>query len=206
MKYKLVEYKNLTHEQKLKFFEFCLECSLEDQPAASNMWSDNWAENSHTLPYVLEIEKRFSDPTGTFFLLFDADRIIGCSGAYISSFDHNVGIAGVRTWIKSTHRHDSINREYFFPAEKAWLINRGARIVALTFNKYNKNIIEIFKRKRLGETNDRINTREPHHLFFNGVNIVPFSVNIKHTEQWVMYEDIDNYQFDWKSIQFLSGL
>jgi hypothetical protein len=201
MNYQLREYKDLSPTDKETFFKFCYDCSLENLPAARNMWDDNWYDKDHSLPYLLEIEKRFNDPNGTFFLLFDNSNIVGCSGVYKSSFNRDISIAGVRTWTNKTYRHASINREYFFPAQKSWAIKHNSKAIALTFNEYNKNIIEIFKRKRIGETLDRLNTREPKHLFYSNFNQVPFTVNIQNTPQWVIYEKLTDFNIDWEEIR-----
>jgi|688.fasta_scaffold76793_3 hypothetical protein len=201
MTYKLIEYTNLSYPDKEDFFKFCYECSLEDQPAAKNMWEDDWYNKTYSLPYLLEIEKRFNSPNGAFFVLFDNSSIVGCSGVYKSSFNDSISIAGVRTWTSKMHRHASVNREYFFPAEKQWAIDHGYKAIALTFNDYNKNLIEIFKRKRFGETLDRINTREPKHLFYSNFNQVPFAVEIQKTPQWIIYETLTDFNFNWEEIR-----
>ena len=85
---------------------------------------------------------------------------------------------------------------------KKWCINRNIKLIALTFNDYNKNIIQIFKRNRLGESNARVNKREPNNLFYNGIEEVEFPVIIQHTPQWVIYEKLDkSFNFDWATIK-----
>jgi hypothetical protein len=203
MNYTISRYNNLTLERKDQFFKFCYECSKEtDQPAANNMWEDDWFNKSHTLPYILEIDNRFKYPNGEFFILSTDDEIVGCSGVYQSTFDKNICIAGVRTWIKPEHRHSSINREYFFPTQKQWALEHNFKIISLTFNSYNKNMIEIFKRKRIGEKLNRLETRQPKHLFYSNFNQVPFSVVVQNTEQWLIYEKLSDYTFDWDTIRY----
>jgi hypothetical protein len=51
--FSLTEYKNLTNTQMDNFFQFCKESSLEDLPAAKNMWHDQWQYHSATLPFIL---------------------------------------------------------------------------------------------------------------------------------------------------------
>lgn len=76
------------------------------------------------------------------------------------------------------------------------------KLIALSFNEYNKNIINIFKRNRLGEKAGRINNREPKNIFYNGLNEVSFLVNIQYTPQWVVYEKIDDtFDFDWSTLK-----
>jgi hypothetical protein len=80
-------------------------------------------------------------------------------------------------------------------------MNKNIKMIALSFNEYNKNIIQIFKRVRLGEKPGRTNNREPKHLFYNGLQEVKFTVTIQYTQQWVIYEQLDNsFEFDWNTL------
>ena len=91
------------------FLDFCKTASLEvDQPAASNMWHDNWSEENYTLPYILFKDNRFKNPKGEFFILKHNDLIIGCSGVYISEFNNQIGILGCRTWVSKDYRNQSL--------------------------------------------------------------------------------------------------
>jgi hypothetical protein len=204
MSYRTVTYNSLSAVDKEKFYLFCKEASInQTHPAAKNMWDNNWDNNPSTLPYILEIEQRFSGSNGEFFILFFNNNIVGCSGIYKSQFDKNIGIAGVRTWIADSYRNNSINREYLLPTQKQWAKDNNCKIVALTFNEYNKNIIQIFKRKRLGEIRDRINSREPFHLFYSGLEEVDFPVTIQYTKQWVIYEKLDpTWNYNWSTIKW----
>ncbi len=182
------------------FFEFCKAASLEiDQPAAANMWHDNWIDENYTLPYILFKDNRFKNPKGEFFILKHDDLIIGCSGVYISDFNPQIGILGCRTWVSSKYRNQSLVRDYLLPAQREWAKDRNAFAVGLTFNDYNKNLINTWKRVRLGE---KRTARQPYHLFYNNFNEVDFPVTIQYTKQWIIYEKIDpNFEFDWISIQ-----
>lgn len=203
--FKIKTYNSMTLDEKKLFLDFCKSTQEEkNKPAAANMWAENWKDGDPiTLPYLLEYRDIFKDPKGNFFILYDDNAIIGCSGIYLSDFSDNIAVAGVRTWIDKKYRNQSLNKDYLLPIQKSWAIDRNIKIIALTFNRYNKSIIEIFKRTRLGEDAGRVNSRKAHHLFFNGVNEVPFSINVKHTEQWAIYEKLDrNFEFDWGSIKF----
>jgi hypothetical protein len=182
-------------------FDFCIAASLEtNQPAASNMWHSNWSEYSHTLPYLLFNGSRFSAPTGEFFLLEDNGKIVGCSGVYTSEFSNDIAVAGCRMWIAAGYRNQSLAREYFLPAQKAWAVENKFKSIALTFNEYNKNIKEIWRRSRLGENRS---PREPRHIFYDNFNELKFLVNVQHTPQWIIYETLDpTWNFDWESIKF----
>lgn len=190
----IVQYDNSYQAQLFDFLR--IEANTSDQ-AASNMWHDDWQNHPNTLPYKLIVTEQFNN--GVFNLAFDNDKIVGCSGAYVSTFNEKIVIAGSRTWVTKSHRNMRLPREHFLPKEKAWATERNMNIIALTFNEYNKNLITTFKRMRLGETRS---TREPKHIFFNNMFVVPFPVNIQYTKQYVAYERLTNWDFDWKSIEW----
>jgi hypothetical protein len=197
-------YTELTSAEKENFFNFCKEASHETKNSASvNMWSWDNPNAKNTIFYKLENTEYFKEPNGTFFILFFNNDIVGCSGVYRSNFSKDIFIAGARTWIKTDFRNKSLNKEYFFPLQKQWVRNNNGKIIALTFNHYNKNIITIFKRNRIGEKNNRIPGRKINDLFYDNFNEVEFSVNINNTEQWVCFEKLDpDFCFDWESIKY----
>jgi hypothetical protein len=197
----MINYQLVTFNEKIKeqFFDFCNTASLQDDPAAANMWDNNWQIQSHTLPYILTKSNRYSRPAGEFFIVLHESKIIGCSGIYFSNFNSQLAIAGCRTWINKEYRNKSLPREILLPAQKKWAQDSNASAIGLTFNEYNKNLIKTWKRIRLGEK--RL-TRQPYHLFYNNFNEVDFPVTIQYTKQWIIYEKLDpDFDFDWISIQ-----
>ena len=198
---KIVRYSELT--DNTEFFNFLKAESLEvDQPASVNLWSEDWETNVHTLTYILTNTKRFDGTNGEFYILYNDSKIVACGGVYISEFSKDIAIAGVRTWVKGEYRHLSLNKDYLLVEHKKWTISKNIKLLALSFNDYNKNIIQIFKRNRLGEKSGRINSREPHHIFYNGLHEVNFPVTIQYTPQWVIYEKLnDSFDFNWESLK-----
>lgn len=196
--FKLLQFNELIETES--FFKFCKEESLEiNQPAAINMWHDDWINQSHTLLHLLLVGNRFSQSNGTFFILYNGDIIVGCSGIYISEISNEIAMAGCRTWITRKYRNLSLVREWFLPAQKEWAMQQKCKAIALSFNEYNKNIIEIWKRSRLGEHRP---SRQPFHMFYNNFNQVAFPVNIQHIRQWVIYEKLDQeWDFNWATIE-----
>lgn len=205
MNYQVVSFYSLTDKEKQQFYNFCKKQANEiSQPASTNMWHNDWTTHPNTLPYLLESGSRFQKPLGDFNILKLGSQIIACAGVYQSDFSSDIVIAGCRTWVSKEFRNSNLMREFILPAQKKWSIENNFKILCLSFNEYNKNIIEVYKRRRLGETVDRMNTKEPHHLFFTGLHTVDFPVNIQYTKQWVIYEKLDpNYEFDWASIKFV---
>lgn len=195
----IVEYND---SYKNQLFEFLIKEAKSNELAKINMWQENWQDYPNSLPYKLLTEKLFNSPKGVLLLALESDNIVACSGAYISNFNQHLLIAGTRTWITKEHRNKHLTRELFLPAQKQWAIINGMRAIALTFNEYNSNLIQAFNRKRLGENRTK---REPHHMFYNGVIEVPFPVTIQHTKQYVIYEEITEWDFDWESIRFVDN-
>ena len=196
-------YRELSINKREEFFSFLKLTQRDNSPAAVNLWNDNWQLKNETLPYLLEHTDRFNGTNGEFHIFYDNNTPVACGGVYVSNFSNEVGIAGVRTWVDPAYRHRAILRESMLPLHKQWCKDHNLKIVALTFNKYNKNLIKVFKRRRLGEANSRIDTREPHHLFFNGLVEVPFLLTVQHTPQWLIYESLDQtFNFEWTDIKY----
>jgi len=197
-KFKIIDLENFADKQL--FLNFCkdqFESSLD--PAASNMWANNWEADSHTLPNLIYIQKRFDSPHGQFNLLLEDDKIIGCAGVYISEFSNKFAIAGCRTWISTPYRNMSLMREYVLPIQKCWAQEKNLDAIGLTFNFYNKNLAKIWERRRLGEKRSE---RDRYHMFYNGLQKVEFPLLIQNTPQWMIYEKLnDSWNFDWDTIK-----
>jgi hypothetical protein len=195
-------YTSLNKKEKDHFFEYLQSIKATNILAYANMWNDNWMNEVHTLPYVLENTDRFNEINGKFHIIYNDSDIVACGGVYRSNFSHSVGIGGVRTWTNNKYRHQSLLRDFLLPLHKSWCIEHNMKMIALSFNEYNKNLIQVFKRRRFGEHKDRINNRQPHHLFYNGLNEPKFPVIIQYTKQWIIYEKLDpSFDFDWTSIK-----
>lgn len=200
---RIVAYNNLSISEKECFYSFLKSTQLESKPAGINMWHDYWVNKNNTLPFILENTDRFNSVNGEYHILFDGLTIVACGGVYISNFSQDVALIGVRTWVNKNYRNNSILREYLLPVQKSWCQENDIKIIALSFNDYNKNLIQVFKKRRLGETKERIKTRNPHHLFYSNFNEVQFPVIIQYTKQWIIYEKIDaTINFDWDSIAY----
>jgi len=200
MTYKSIPYQSLNDSEKQAFIDFLKDARTETtQPAHENMWDDDWSNKNNTLPYILEYTDRFSN-NGIYQVLFDGNKVVASSGAYVSAFCDELAIVGVRTWIRKEYRNLSLAREYLLPIEKAWAIENKLKAIAVSFNDYNKNIATLWKRMRLGENRT---PRQSYHMFYNGINEITFPVNIQYTKQWVMYEKLDkSFDYDWSKIKW----
>jgi hypothetical protein len=196
---KSINYFHLNRDQHELFFDFLKEARSEtSQPAHENMWDDDWERKNNTLPYILEKTNRFSRH-GMYRVLFDEDKVVACSGIYASDFCSELAIAGTRTWVSKDYRNLSVPREFLLPAEKFWAMENNFKAIAICFNDYNKNITKIWKRIRLGE---KRTPRLSHHIFYNGINEVPYPVTVQYTKQWLMYEKLDpTFNFDWELLR-----
>ena len=189
----------LTKNQKIKFYQDLKDASESDDPAAENMWADDWETKNNTLPFLLEKRARFVPPNGDFHVVYDGKKFVACGGIYKSDFSEYVALAGTRTWVNREYRNQLIPREVLLPVHKQWAIDNKCKQVALCFNEYNKGLMKVWARRRAGESRG---PRQSHHLFYNDLNIVEFPVTIQYTKQWVMYERLQaDWEFSWDSIK-----
>lgn len=211
MNISVVSFDNLTDAQRQNFMSFLAailsnQKSTADQfsggsSAKDNMWGDDWLFKPHTLPHLLYKTDRFASQNGEFHIIFDGDTIIGCGGIYLSEFDRRFAFAGTRTWVNSVYRNKLVLRDSLLATQKKWAIDHGCGAVGLCFNMHNRNLLEVFKRIRLGEDKNRINSRKEHHLFYTGMIEVAHTVTIQYSKQWVVYELLDPmWSFDWTTI------
>lgn len=185
---------------KEQLFDFLQsEIATTDDDANANMWHSNWQQMPNTLPYILCNTDRFSDGNGAFHLIIDQNKIVAMGGVQIAHFNNKIAMAGIRTWVKKTHRNKMLVAKYILPTHKDWAIRHGCKQVALSFNEYNKNLTRPFTRVRAGESGSRISKRTPDMMFYNGVNELDFKVCIQYTPQWVIYERLDpDWEFNWR--------
>lgn len=183
-----------------EFIEFCRK-SYESKynPACSNMWHCEWQAKFETLPYLIYKSDRFTNDNGEFFILRVNGNIEAVSGIYISEFDSNVAIGGVRSWTNPGYQANLVIGRYIFPKQLAWAKAKGTKIIALTFNEYNRRLISYFTRNGLGV----VKNRTPDMLFYNGIYEVSHPVMVQHTKQWAIYHKIDeDYEPNWSSIEY----
>ena len=186
--------------QSQELLDFCYNAGLlTSDEAHVNMFHKNWHDRPETLPYVLYLSKRFAGDNGEFFIIRINGKIEGISGVQVSNFDSNVAMGGVRSFISPEHRAKMLIGHHLLPLQLAWAKQRGLKTILLSFNEYNKRLMNYFKRSGMGVPK----ARNPDRMFYNGVNEVPFSVNIQHTQQWVLYHKIDEkYEPNWESIRW----
>jgi hypothetical protein len=195
---KVLNFNKLSDTKVTEFFSFLQSQQNLNDPAWTNMWDDDWQNKPNTLPYILTKTTKYSNTDGEFHIVYDKKKVVACGGVSKLATNSLIALAGTRTWIAEQYRNQSIARNYLLPEHKAWAINQGCKQVALTFNDYNKNIITIWKRTRLGE---KRTSREPRHMFYNNFNELTFPVVIQYTPQWVIYEQLDlDWQFNWQCI------
>jgi hypothetical protein len=182
----MIETRDFLSVDRKQLEEFFERESQGDDPAAVNM--------KEMIPLIKE---RFVND-GCFLVLVDDDEIIGCSGAYVSNFSKDVALLGCRSWLVKHARSKSYVRDLLLPLQRSWAIMRQTKVVALSFNDYNKNLRELFRRSLVKRTR-----REQHMMFFNNINVLDYPVIIQHVPQWVIYEKLTDWDFNWNSIRAL---
>jgi N-acetylglutamate synthase-like GNAT family acetyltransferase len=180
--------------------DFCKFASnVKDDLARTNMWDTNWESVPDTLPFLLKKTTRFNPPNGDFHILKIDNKIVAVAGVYISNFDENLAIGGVRSWVHPDHRGNFLIGKHILPIQLKWAREKKLKAFALSFNEYNKRLINIVKRSGFG----RVKNKTPDMLFYSEVKEVPFPVNIQYTKQWVLYDSIiDDYSPNWDKIRY----
>lgn len=199
----LYNYNSLTTKQHDSFFKFLESTQDSDDLAKDNMYDIDWQNKPNTLPYILTYTDRFTGDSGEFNVLFSNDSVIAVSGVYRSNFSEHISIAGVRTFIDKKHRYNTRNiiREHLLHRHKAWSIEHDCKIIMVSFNEYNKNLINIFKRSGLGDRKWVVCNDS--HLFGGEIHEVEFPCNIQYTKQYVFYEKLDkDFSFDWTTLKY----
>lgn len=202
-----MQYKNFYHLSSVEydqFIDFLKSFRNDPSPAIQNMWDDDWPNKSNTILYLLNNSKRFKEPKGSFYIYYNNDEIAACAGVYVSDFNPHITLSAVRLLIGYKYRHQRVGINIVFPHHRQWAIEHNQKMIATTFNEYNKNLSEIFTRKRFGESvtaDEKIN--QPNKFFYNGYNKLSFPVKIQNTKQWVVYEYLDtSWQYDWQDIKY----
>jgi hypothetical protein len=137
------------------------------------------------------------------FIVYHESVPIACSGVCRSNISDDVAVGGVRTWVTKKYRNKLIAKELLMPLHKTWAVKRNFKIIAFSFNEYNKGLIGAFKRARFGESKDRVYKRDKHHVFYNGFNEVEYPIELFYTKQWVAYELLDiTFSFNWELYKF----
>jgi len=156
---------------------------------------DDKNKTDHNMKRLVDTLPRF----GLFNIVYDQNKPIACGGLYISDFDPEFAFIGVRSYVLPEYRHERVIRNYILTAHKQWAIDNNIKAIGISFNDYNKNLLKLWNSSRLGSGKDK---RYPEHLFYSNFNEVPFPVKIKNTKQYVAYEILKNWKYDWESIKF----
>ena len=136
---------------------------------------------------------------GTFNIVYDREKAIACGGAYVSEFDPNFALIGVRSYVLPEYKNKLVIRNYILTEHKKWAIQNGMQAIGLSFNEYNKNAIKLWSKPRLGSTKL---VREPNHFGYLNLNEVPFPVTIQNTKQYVLYENLNSWLYEWENISY----
>lgn len=181
----MIEITSVNEENFASLEKFCHECAANvEEPAAANM---------KDLPAL--IRERFQS-NGIFQIILDDGEIIGCGGAYVSDFSPHIALLGCRAWLKKEYRSRSLVRDLLLPVQRTWAIEQSMKQIALSFNDYNKNLVHLFTRNLMRRVE-----RTSEMMFFKNKNVVDHPVMIKNTPQWVIFEKLEDWDFDWSTIR-----
>ena len=177
--------------------DFCRFAEKEiDKPAHVNMSYTDWENKPNSLLYLLHKTNRFSENNGIFICLYDDENMVAVSGCYKAEFD-DVVIGGVRAWVLPKYRAKYLQANYLLKYQREWCIRQNCKAFILTFNDYNKKLMDILIRdgKYKEKATKGVGFSRPN--FYNNFQKLERKVIIQHTEQWVLYEKFKEGEIKW---------
>jgi len=173
--------------------DLCYLSESDIRPASVNMAPRDWQDHPETLLYKLHTERLYD--TGGYGILSDSVGIIAGSGYHTMTWHPDIIYCGSRSYtLPESDRKYPQSVLWYGQVDQAY--HQGAKIILGSFNNYNSKMVsqaikinDPANHIRSYRSNDRW-YREP------GIRILPLktlthSVNIHHTEQWIVYHVID---------------
>ena len=174
--------------------DLCYLSESDIRPASVNMAPRDWQDHPETLLYKLHTERLYDN--GGYGVLSNSDGPQAGSGYHVMNWHPDIVYAGSRSYTLP-------GSEIKYPQSVLWYgqidqaKSQGAKIILGSVNNYNRKMVS--QAIKINDPNQHVRSfrsgdrwyREP------GIRILPlktlpYSVNIHHTEQWIMY-----HVFDW---------
>ncbi|MBY0554288.1 hypothetical protein K2P97_07150 [bacterium] len=207
MQYKVIEVFSGQIEESLfeKIKDFCrLAYSEQKHEARDNMVVEGWQNQTSSLLYLLQIEKRFMPSIGGLQLLLTSDNaIVAVSGYYRSDFHPSIYIMGVRSWVLKEHRFNLLIAQYLLPYQLEKIKARAADAAIISFNESTSSFAKLIERSNK-------NSDAPLKFFFGenypdiykDMRLWKDPVKIKNVKQWILIKKLSQNEFDWNSIRW----
>ena len=146
MKIETFTHLTISDKQAIDLQELSYFASTLGDPAANNYEIDDWQQKNNTLLYAFYIKKRFD----IFNMLYKDNIPVAFAGAYVFE---DIPIIGVRTFTHPDVRGGGhwCQARYILPAQINYYENLGYDKVWLTFNAYNKRLVNFLKRLSEGK-------------------------------------------------------
>ena len=178
----------------------CKIAENDNLPACENMKLANWEINSSSLLYLLVHEKRFMRPGGCFDVVYNNNKIVACSGTYVSDFSKDIIIGGTRAYTVPEFRTKYLHGNLIFPKQIQWAKDIGAKMFLLTFNSYNDWLYKFIVRGISGKGTAfglKFSDTYKHFKLHNK------EVLIKNTPQIILKLYLDEeYEYDFQNIEY----
>lgn len=153
----------------------------------------NWSNNSNTLLYKLHTERLYDQ--GGYAILCQDGRIQAGSGWHTMTWHPDISLLGSRSYTLP-------DAEFRFPQAEIWhhqicrARQSGTRVIVGCFNHYNRKLIPQAIKINDPDNHKRSYYQNGQWYREPGVRILPlktldYSVDIHHTEQWIVYHVID---------------
>lgn len=155
-----------------------------DHPAMLNM--------GHREPqgflYNLRNQIRWSNDDGEVAILRKNGKIIGVSCVENGEISNDISIGGIRCWLDSSNRSDSLMSRYLLSSNLSWSVSRNKVGMMLSFNDYNKWIYDGVKRITSGKAAGLSKVWSD---WWKDCVVLPQQINIRYTKQWCVIKPVD---------------
>ena len=180
----------------------CQRAELEKvKPSSENMRLQDWQCTPNSLLYLLRKTNRFSCNQGLFTCLYDQTRLVALSGCYRSEWDQNVVIGGVRAWVIPEYRARYLQARWLLSAQKNWAYQNNCAVFCLSFNDYNKKLMNIITRSGKYQNKAKKGVGYTRPDFYDNFTLLQQKVMIQYTPQWVVYQNLREYMVKWPFVE-----
>lgn len=176
----------ITDEQHTRLIKLCEDAYYLKESAYENYDVSDWQNKPHTLLNLLYFKKRFELFN---LVLTDDKKPIAMSGTYLWE---DTPIIGVRAFTHPDYRGGGnwCQARHIFPKQIDWWEQKGYDKVWLTFNDYNKKLVNFLRRMSAGKASTFGGPRE----IYKNLEWFNEPKEIQFTMQTVAELKISNYK------------
>ncbi len=170
-----------------KVLEFCQHSKTDTLPGSHNLDTDDWENKTHTLLYLIYIEKRYDIVGSSYIGLEYNNKVIAGAGYYPLDLDQNVVNLNSRYYTIPSYRNNVFQGTYILP-KMLDEVSKIYKVALFSYNSYN-----LWLRNALIRINENkaafFGKRIPEG--YKGWTELECPLLIKNTEQYCFYKLFD---------------